>query len=933
MEVLLNVKRFCNSYDRFLKKARKDSFRSLPRSKGKFCDATESETVVETRAQARKGSDHVEKTDQLSSTKKTHTLSSSDGDVQAAPKRPRLNKSKHSSQPPEPARPQPSQSSQRAQPAQSLVPATRASQKRQRPWPEHYEPLHTPRALNVGIRKILHNNEETPQAEIGKSVKVRCFLAVYCPTVQIDDYGFQKTFLDELYRTSEDGSMDTVLDDSGQPVTHLQLPGPFVIPAKKLEMPARRIENPISNTKQGQGHVLSSEYNFQIWFQPLDFQGWPPLGFLDRLSNTGLIAGAVRAHPGVSDSISMISTMKSVLLASLEQEQEPTIGLRLNTHTLLRDVEPTKLSISVNIRWSEPITPPQPKPKRIKISDPVEVTWCISRQGTQIEKARTRSYGCYICGSHTTSQTDIYFHLVTEHGNWGEPKVLTSKPGEPKTLLIELITDPELFAANGNRSMIQVEPALDAPPGHNSTTAGKPSTEDATIFQRKPTTRKRPRRIKNSQIGEDTEDDNSTPAVTSAPVSSVNSPDTTPTTLSKIPANELFTDDTARPSPPVVLVPYTKTTLYDHTTHQRLIPGTTLPPLPEYPKWLLWLHRQTIHDFSDVTNDEKDFIVSWNDFIVQVPGSYHWVYMARDLECFVSERLEWLKERRSRMVQLGLFMTALQLQGRIDIECRIAIMKILMPVQAYHVAQDKEGNARKKKEDEEKFAKEIAAQEEARKEGIHAALANARILATGANQENCSPNHAHPERDITFSPNSKRKEARSRSAGAALPNKIVPSRARSSTRTQPPHTHAYPADKSLTPIPAPAIIPEAPAPIATRPPKQSQIPDLGRPRYSVECICGEWAAGPGPNVHCTHPASHTLSIPIYQEPQSTEHGKLLTQYRNARINTSTAHALRIPHRERIYGNGSVAHVLRKWRRASWSRDERGVRFRRRFRCY
>ncbi|KAI9742392.1 MAG: hypothetical protein M1818_003925 [Claussenomyces sp. TS43310] len=117
------------------------------------------------------------------------------------------------------------------------------------------------------------------------------------------------------------------------------------------------------------------------------------------------------------------------------------------------------------------------------------------------------------------------------------------------------------------------------------------------------------------------------------------------------------------------LVPHTARPLFDPISKRRLQPGEEVPGSSfRNDAFGLREHAAIIHEFTDVSRDEKDFICRWDAFVLpRMISSNHGIQKA--VIEFVKENTDWFTQRESRLRQFGLHATALTLKGTITPDC------------------------------------------------------------------------------------------------------------------------------------------------------------------------------------------------------------------------------------------------------------------------
>ncbi|PQE09844.1 zinc finger domain-containing PHD-finger protein [Rutstroemia sp. NJR-2017a BBW] len=114
-------------------------------------------------------------------------------------------------------------------------------------------------------------------------------------------------------------------------------------------------------------------------------------------------------------------------------------------------------------------------------------------------------------------------------------------------------------------------------------------------------------------------------------------------------------------------VPETKTPLYDLITKRVLRAGEELPDSDDEKDehWLFQKQRDLVNDFTDVTDDEKDYIIRWNDYILPLRLTAD-TYLPAALVRFVESNRIWFAERHSRKRELLKYIEGNVMRGSID---------------------------------------------------------------------------------------------------------------------------------------------------------------------------------------------------------------------------------------------------------------------------
>ncbi|KAH6669920.1 hypothetical protein B0J14DRAFT_702954 [Halenospora varia] len=128
------------------------------------------------------------------------------------------------------------------------------------------------------------------------------------------------------------------------------------------------------------------------------------------------------------------------------------------------------------------------------------------------------------------------------------------------------------------------------------------------------------------------------------------------------------------------LVPKAPKPLYDTINKRRLEPGEELPSSDDEKDetWLHQKHRDAINDFTDLTDDEKDFITKWNPFIMSLQLTST-KYLPEALLRFVEENKAWLKQKNSRIRRLTFECQAFLMRKAIERKTVSDCMAVLRP--------------------------------------------------------------------------------------------------------------------------------------------------------------------------------------------------------------------------------------------------------------
>lgn len=138
-----------------------------------------------------------------------------------------------------------------------------------------------------------------------------------------------------------------------------------------------------------------------------------------------------------------------------------------------------------------------------------------------------------------------------------------------------------------------------------------------------------------------------------------------------------------------VLVPATKQPLFDPLSKSKLVPGTEVRLPVADDSWLIQKHRDIVQDFCDVDAAEKEYIKEWDAFIQKRRISSE-AFIGRAVLEFVTDKLDWLLESKSRSQEFGKHLTVLIARG-LDEETIRLVQSRLQEARIYY--QKASGNS------------------------------------------------------------------------------------------------------------------------------------------------------------------------------------------------------------------------------------------------
>ena len=126
------------------------------------------------------------------------------------------------------------------------------------------------------------------------------------------------------------------------------------------------------------------------------------------------------------------------------------------------------------------------------------------------------------------------------------------------------------------------------------------------------------------------------------------------------------------------LVPKTDKPLYDSVTKRVLQPGEEIPSSDDEKDegWLHQKHRDVIMDFTDVTDDEKDYIIRWNPFIMEEHLTSE-KFLPEACLRFAEANKIWFAKKKSRKREFGIHLETFVMRGVITQKCFHQCINIL----------------------------------------------------------------------------------------------------------------------------------------------------------------------------------------------------------------------------------------------------------------
>ncbi|EOO04317.1 putative zinc finger domain-containing protein [Phaeoacremonium minimum UCRPA7] len=122
---------------------------------------------------------------------------------------------------------------------------------------------------------------------------------------------------------------------------------------------------------------------------------------------------------------------------------------------------------------------------------------------------------------------------------------------------------------------------------------------------------------------------------------------------------------TSRRKDKKVVVPNTKQPLFDPLSKAILQPGTEIQQPVADDTWLIQKHRDTVQDFFDVDEAEKEYIKEWDAYLIKKQINSD-AFLPRAFLAFVKEKAAWLVASQARVEEFGKHLSVLVGRGSLD---------------------------------------------------------------------------------------------------------------------------------------------------------------------------------------------------------------------------------------------------------------------------
>jgi hypothetical protein len=525
-------------------------------------------------------------------------------------------------------------------------------------------------------------------------VQTNCTLAIFASMPKGDSYYLSgQPDHKELTRISQLGSIERTINKSGQAVTRVKLPEPFLIPGHVLYI--NRLVRPGNLAGQeGQSDNLSAEYFKQdlpayfiakLWFSSIGTQrSWPPLDIDLGVSPKSQILQVLEGGSLRRQEITL--NCRTQLLENTEKNPRAlNIELKLGSAH-----EPTCYALETNISWSVPIRlnlPTREPPPPVDQNNHITVTY--GREPPAIEslaEIKVQGFSCAICDRQLNSEESLRLHLKAIHGGLifhvHQP---FSKPPDLSVSFEEDEPMPLERQQNGISETIQLGPALKSfntesyLEGDQSWVKSRLGPDDTSGLVHH-----------DSASSSSVHESQRSSPVTSPEVMDIEKPQIT----KAAPVSKSRT----------IIVPRIRQRLFDTMTKRLLRPGEELSNSDDEvdENWVMSKHSDIINDFTDVTENEKDYIIHWDTFMMaeKITANKH---VEDAILRFVRQNRQWLLERPSRSLELAKHTTILVLRDALTVngfkECSRLLREynpgvagvILRPEREYRVKNKNKG--------------------------------------------------------------------------------------------------------------------------------------------------------------------------------------------------------------------------------------------------
>ncbi|TAQ84309.1 hypothetical protein B7494_g7363 [Chlorociboria aeruginascens] len=611
-----------------------------------------------------------------------------------------------------------------SRPVSSSLPQVRVSSRSSINMLLPKSPINFKKALRIDISGIVPKNPDVfdQPHKAPTSMKCRCTLALF--RAKNDDPHGTVSNSDwyEAVRKTQMGVIRISSTENGE-ATDIILPAPFIIYSEEFYVNrAIKIRRSTESDELGYAFGFADKYSFQVWLEPVGHhKDWPPIPisssntFTAQLQDGSLAPNDLQLHCVVNNLFNPQNQVKEASLVFTDGKTKTVISQAshalkvdlqwsLPSHLIKVEEIPMAAPVAAPVTQaalasdtphlgdiSPPNTPPGnrarrqrpnvptynlkalsaqaqgrsprgPRARRSRFAAPVSeeadgfhVTYDFGRgdAGDYSIKKQTviMSLACPFCNHKHSSLETLRLHLNTNHSCF---KISLRKSSSSSKIgfFVEVVkqssrsspvlkSEQRTFQLGKSMSLFDLNNFLD---GDTSWVREREGPQHNTW----------PEHL-NNRIHD------SSPS-SSTQVSHRSSPNT-----SHGPEDMEFEfHDLQLPVRPrkTFYVPEVMRPLYHTVSKRLLVAGEEIPDSDEEKdeKWLFQKHRDVILDFSDLTDDEKDYLNRWNPFLM---GQFltSEIFLPDAILRFVEANKSWFCERRSRKVEFFKQMEAFMLRG------------------------------------------------------------------------------------------------------------------------------------------------------------------------------------------------------------------------------------------------------------------------------
>lgn len=504
-------------------------------------------------------------------------------------------------------------------------------------------------SLRVDVLQIVDDRpsnrlQSHVQRHLSDSVEIQCTLVISAPI--IEECRGQQIRKEEGFKIqlSSLGTIKRIFNEAGQPTLRVILDkGPFVIPVRDFF-----VNKPPSSSRPA-SYGLSDHYDLEIWLDPIGVatcsSNWPPFasGSKTQGSSTSYSNQRIICSKSLFE---MIDDSPNQKLDLGSEGQDPN-EIIWHQHSLRFDI---RYAFPIRLRTSSRRA--IPIPGEFEHNDVTLVYSRCVRQFDGTESIRQdditgRGFFCAMCMTTQPSWDFFRFHITTEHRQFGV--TFNRSDVDQDVYFVELSNMDEAIRMSRIRDEASRELQL-GPLQRDFNLENYISGDDTWVKSRRgPRDRPGNKRVSSS-------------------VSSVQE------SLRSTPITSVDLDfDNSIPKPRNrrrLVVPNIKQRLFHSTYKYELHPGDELSDDDDDLKynWQIARHKDVIHDFTDLTDDEKDYIVQWDTFMMRKKITSNRFFKPALIE-FMTENKAWFGERRSRGMEFGKHAMTLVLREAIDQQC------------------------------------------------------------------------------------------------------------------------------------------------------------------------------------------------------------------------------------------------------------------------